>query len=135
MPRSKLTLDRALEIIPKICQQDTAQSDLWTPERPVTGHCALASVLIKSNFGGKIVRAEMNNGVIHYWNQLSTGAWVDATRAQFDDWVVPCEIDVDTPEHLYWFEDTEDKYVKFRRRFQIEWTQMIVGSNTTLKTN
>lgn len=58
----------------------------WTPERPGTGHCAVAAILIRDHFGGTIVQgwASQPGGAptAHFWNRLQ-GLEVDATWEQF----------------------------------------------------
>lgn len=115
-----LTLDRLLDVLVQCWDEDTTQNpDGWDPDRPAAGQCAVSSMVIQSYFGGELLRGVTNKGTVHYWNQLDNGAWVDATRSQFDPDELITEYVVRPPDYLYKFQDTVDRYMTLLGRVQI----------------
>jgi hypothetical protein len=113
-----MDLNLVLEAVPLAAQSRPFLAQLDKNSKtddPSAGFCVLACVFIKRNFGGTIARALMSNNVTHYWNVLPSGAWVDATRSQFDNDIYPTYVLADCPEHVYWFEDTKNKYNAFEK--------------------
>lgn len=53
----------------------------WTKEIPSTGQCAVTSLIVHDEFGGKIHK---NSKFNHYWNELPSGRIVDLTKDQFN---------------------------------------------------
>lgn len=70
-----------------VTRETSSAPDLWTPENPMLGHCAVASVVAQDYFGGSILRATLKGTDFeylrsHYWNLLPDGE-IDFTKAQF----------------------------------------------------
>jgi hypothetical protein len=93
MPQTLISLERFLEILPTVCAKETAagKGAGWTPENPLWGHCAVASLLIQKLFGGTLERASLAGtpfaaGGSHYRNRLPDGSMIDSTAAQFGHW-------------------------------------------------
>lgn len=66
-------------------RRDTSElPDRWTSERPSTGHCHLAALLLRQRHGGEILRGTVDDGIpfTHYLNAID-GAWIDSTVEQF----------------------------------------------------
>jgi hypothetical protein len=64
---------------------DTSElPDRWTVERPSTGHCHVAALLLQQRHGGEILRGTVDDGITftHYLNAID-GAWIDSTVDQF----------------------------------------------------
>ena len=59
----------------------------WTPDNPSLGQCAVTALLVQSEYGGDIIRAEMEgfgpDSWSHYWNRLPNGDECDLTWEQF----------------------------------------------------
>lgn len=115
------TLENVLEALSHSWGPDTAQNP--SPYRgPASGQCAVSSMIIQEWFGGDLLRAVVKswptarNGIVHYWNRLPSGVWVDSTRDQFYNEEVPYEIMVRPPEYLYKFEDTVERYERLKVR-------------------
>lgn len=93
---------------------DTAQDSIGS--NPASGQCCVSSLVIQSHFGGNLLRASMIHPsptmrpVVHYWNELPDGTWLDVTRSQFSSHWFPAKVTVNPDEKLYWFEDTKRKY-------------------------
>lgn len=73
-----------LELQRRWCADTSFWPDEWTPDRPSHGQCAVTALLVHDRFGGELLRT-VNQGVPHYWNQLSS-VEVDLTRDQFEVW-------------------------------------------------
>lgn len=56
--------------------------DRWEESNPAIGQCAVTSLIVQDNLGGKIFK---NDQLRHYWNETSSGKIVDLTREQFPD--------------------------------------------------
>ncbi len=73
----------------EVAGKDTsADPDGWTPQNPLWGHCAIASLLAQDYFGGTLLRGSLE-GVekyahlkSHFWNDLPDGE-VDFTAEQY----------------------------------------------------
>src|SRR3989344_4637066 len=89
-PERERRLKEYLECIVRACSLETSSDpNNWTPENPLYGHCAVVALLVQEEFGGKLLRASLENvgGYeqmrSHYWNLLPIGAEVDLTAGQF----------------------------------------------------
>jgi len=74
------------------CSRETSSDpEHWTPENPLWGHCAVASLIAQNFFGGTIVCVSLEHLPqyaymrSHYFNKLPDGAWLDLTRRQFPE--------------------------------------------------
>lgn len=79
------TVNNISEKLKSIYNQDTCYHgdvDRWSKENPTIGHCAVASLLIQSIFGGKIAKTTVKRHS-HYFNILPNGEIFDATAEQF----------------------------------------------------
>lgn len=96
---------------------DTAQ-DAIKSRGPASGQCAVSSLIIHDCFGGSILRGSVATDegfVVHYWNELPGGFWLDSTRDQFEEWEIAVNVRPALIED-YWFSDTERKYSILRAR-------------------
>jgi hypothetical protein len=90
---------------------DTTQTpERYDAEHPAAGQCCVSSLVVRDVLGGVMLRGVTNRGTVHYWNELPSGAWYDATRAQFDDEEVIVVVQRDYDHGLYWFRDTIERY-------------------------
>lgn len=85
-------LDAFAELLPRLCDRETsADPDGWTPQNPLWGHCAVASLAAQDRFGGALLRASLEKFPkwaqmrSHYWNRFMHGAQRDFTKPQFGD--------------------------------------------------
>jgi len=73
------------------CSRETAYNpDLWSPENPFFGHCAVIALIVQDLNGGKIQGRYFPEEWIdnlgsksHYWNILQDGILIDLSRDQF----------------------------------------------------
>lgn len=72
-----------------VCARDTSADPAgWTPENPLWGHCAVASLAAQDRFGGSLLRASLETFPkfahmrSHYWNRFPNGTQRDFTIAQ-----------------------------------------------------
>lgn len=86
----ELTPNGFKELLPVICDQETSQdSNGWTPENPLWGHCAVVSLVAQNLFGGELLRGSLTEVPgfehmrSHYWNKLADGNIEDFTKPQF----------------------------------------------------
>lgn len=107
--------------------EDTAQNP--NPSRgPASGQCVVSSMIVQDYYGGYLLKAEMSSAshhfglqpssptIVHYWNQLPGGIWLDTTRDQFETWWVPTAVVIRPPDYLYKFEDTVKRYKLLKSR-------------------
>jgi len=85
-------LDAFAALLPSLCDRETsADPDGWTPENPLWGHCAVASLVAQDRFGGALMRGSLEpfpkwaHMRSHYWNRLPDGSERDLTYPQFGD--------------------------------------------------
>lgn len=57
--------------------------NLWSPEHPEIGHCAVASLMLAKYCGYAIYKVKVGRRT-HYYNVDSDGTVIDATSAQFE---------------------------------------------------
>jgi len=64
------------QVLIRICDKETsADPENWSPDNPLWGHCAVASLLAQDVFGGDLVRASLEGTPFatmrsHYWNRF-----------------------------------------------------------------
>src|SRR3989344_3738326 len=125
-----MTVEQFGEILPGLCSKETsADPDGWTPENPTWGHCAVATMVAQDMFGGKIMRASLENTAFakmrsHYFvrfDETKGDALVlDPTDAQFRPSLDPDDksfffqlyqhSESRTLEYLWSDERTRDRY-------------------------
>lgn len=120
-----MNLEIVLEALRNSWGEDTAQNPI-KENGPASGQCCVSSMIIQDLFGGELLRAEMStfdaltNGrdetIVHYWNELPGGVWVDSTRSQFTPNWVPISLVIRPKEYLWKFEDTMNRYEILRDR-------------------
>jgi len=77
------------QVLIRICDKETsADPENWSPDNPLWGHCAVASLLAQDVFGGDLVRASLEGTPFatmrsHYWNRFPGSLEIDFTAAQF----------------------------------------------------
>ncbi len=57
-------------------------STLWTPERPVGGHCGVSTLVAHDHLGGEILKSRFGD-IWHFYNRID-GVRADFTDCQFD---------------------------------------------------
>lgn len=62
--------------------ETSSSPEQWSPSNPAWGQCAVTALIIQDNFGGELLRCQIN-GISHYWNRLPDGTEVDFTKEQF----------------------------------------------------
>ena len=87
---TKVTPEQLKALLPSICERETSQdSNNWSPENPLWGHCAVVSLVAQNLFGGELLRGSLTEVPgfehmrSHYWNQLADGSIEDFTKPQF----------------------------------------------------
>ena len=76
-------------VIAGIAKRETSADPVnWTVSNPLSGHCAIVSLLAQDIYGGEILRASLEGTEwkrmrSHYWNKLPSGE-IDFTEAQFE---------------------------------------------------
>jgi len=75
---------RDFEVLVRRCwvRETSAAPELWSPQNPSRGQCAITALLIQDEFGGDLLRGVVS-GESHYWNRLPDGTVVDLTLEQF----------------------------------------------------
>lgn len=110
-------------ILPKICDKETTQAPTdWTPKNPLSGHCAVVSLVAQNLYGGDLLRASLEGTPCaamrsHYWNKLPEGTEEDFTRPQFGD-TPPHTLEavVRTRAYVLSNEDTKQRYKRLSLR-------------------
>ena len=62
------------------CAETSYDPGYWKDEKEGDGQCYVTALLVKTLYGGKVLRAETEDGSIHYWNELPNGIQIDLTR-------------------------------------------------------
>lgn len=115
-----------LDKLRNIGAKDTsADPDGWTPENPLWGHCAVASLLAEDVFGGELVRASLKEHPkyaylrSHFWNRLPDGSDIDFTTEQYPDLLFQNLVgDVRSRESVLESPDTQRRYALLQERFK-----------------
>lgn len=108
-----------------VCKLDTSADPWgWTPENPLWGHCAVASVLAQDFFGGELVRYSLETVKgyeylkSHYANLLPNGEIVDFTISQYPKNIVEgLAYELRTRERVLSYPDTLRRYELLKSRF------------------
>jgi hypothetical protein len=76
----------------QVVSADTsADPEGWTPQNPLWGHCAVASLLAQDEYGGDILRGSLEEIPkyahlrSHFWNLLPDQTQFDFTAEQYLD--------------------------------------------------
>lgn len=104
----------------------TTANEVFVPENPSAGQCAVSALLLQELLGGDLLWAEVQTpqgeGISHYWNRID-GVEYDLTREQFPEGSVipggaPKKGDFSsTRERVLSFEKTRTRYAILRHRF------------------
>ena len=84
-----ISIEEFKALLPSICDQVTAvDTNAWTPNNPLIGHCAVVTLLAQNLFGGEILRTTLENTEFanmgsHYFNLLPGFIMMDFTAPQF----------------------------------------------------
>ncbi|MDP4010267.1 MAG: hypothetical protein Q8P37_00160 [Candidatus Spechtbacteria bacterium] len=113
-----------MQILLRICDKKTsADPEYWTPQNPLWGHCAVASLLAQDVFGGDLVRASLEGTPFatmrsHYWNRFPNGMEIDFTAIQFGETIPPRLIpQIRERDYLLSNAETRQRYELLRVRF------------------
>lgn len=119
------SLENILEALRNSWGEDTAQNPVEGAGIS-SGQCCVSSMIIQDYFGGELLRAEMStfgnltvqkpDVIVHYWNELPGGVWLDSTRDQFNYNWIPISIVKRPKEYLWKFEDTMNRYDILNKR-------------------
>lgn len=133
MSQEKISAEEFSKIVPKICDRDTsADSEHWSEENPMWGHCAVVSLLAQEQFGGTLLRQSLENVDeleylrSHYSNKLPDDLEVDFTLEQFQG-----RLPKDLPkeerlrERVLSYPDTQKRYELLKSRFQAELVKIL----------
>jgi len=71
-------------------------STLWTPERPVGGHCGVSTLVAHDHLGGEILKSRFGT-IWHFYNRID-GKRVDFTECQFESPHDYCDLPSDRGE-------------------------------------
>lgn len=69
-------------------RETSADADIWTPEVPSLGQCAVTAMVVQDGLGGDLLRSTVR-GISHYWNRIDGMGELDLTRAQFGKDAIP----------------------------------------------
>lgn len=111
------------QTIPTVWAADTSSTpDLWTPENPALGQCAVTALVLQDYYGGDLLRVT-NRGEGHYFNCIVdpiTGAptRIDLTWSQFsqESWEPEDDEQVRDRAYVLSFPDTVRRYELLRDR-------------------
>lgn len=124
-------------LVRKYASRETSvpPAELWTPENPLYGHCAVATALCEDFCGGTTKRGvippewrEKLGYKSHYWNVLPDGSDYDLSREQFppdfpyDAFIkgeVGSEFSVDVRARILGNDDTRKRYERLRQQVEI----------------
>lgn len=118
-----ITVGKFEKILPLVCAKDTSSSgDTWNVENPLWGHCAVASLVAQNLFGGKILRASLENTPFasmrsHYVNQLPDGTIIDFTTEQFGKTYPVLQFEERGRSYLLSHAETKKRYKELALRF------------------
>jgi hypothetical protein len=89
--------------------ETSATPEIWTPENPSAGQCAVTALWVHDELGGVLVRGTIAGGS-HYWNRFSDGSELDLTRQQFEVWLLDQEPFERDRSYVLSFPDTQRRY-------------------------
>jgi uncharacterized protein (DUF952 family) len=85
---------------------DPVDRDVWSPDNPSRGQCAVTALVVQDLCGGELLLAEVHYADgsrqgLHYWNRLGEGVELDLTREQFHaDEIIQTAEPVERPADL-----------------------------------
>lgn len=98
------------------CRETSADPDIWTPNVPSIGQCAVTAMVVQDGLGGDLLRSTVR-GISHYWNSIPGMGELDLTRAQFGDGSVPDAAPIIRDrEYLEGSPETMERYALLRER-------------------
>lgn len=111
MPEDLGELGLNVELIQRSWNRYTsATPELWTPQNPARGQCAVTALVAQDIVGGDLVRTTVN-GESHYANRLDDGAIFDLTFQQFPEGSEPDgPFEVRSREYVVSYPDTYRRY-------------------------
>lgn len=113
MKNVEIKINNLKNRIKQVASEETARptnSEKWSFNNPLWGHCALVAVIFQNKFGGKIMRGIIaENGFSHYWNKLDDKEY-DLTREQFKSYVHIIDPQECTIERILSNPDTLKRY-------------------------
>lgn len=106
-------------------KETSADPDGWTPENPLWGHCAVASLLAQDYFGGELMRGALDGHPkyahlrSHFWNSLPEGEF-DFTAEQYPDLKFSSlSKELRDRERILNHPDTQRRYTLLKTRFEV----------------
>ena len=84
-------------------------SSLWTENNPSRGQCGVTSLVIQDTFGGDILKTQLANGQLHFYNRIENKR-IDFTDEQFIEAIVYLDQLATRAEA---FTDTNDEQYKY----------------------
>ncbi len=131
---TKITPQRFKEILPTICDRETAlDPEGWSPENPLWSHCAIVSVKAQEYFGGEILRGsllehpEFAHMRSHYWNSIE-----DFTAPQFGD-RYPAGMQPEIKQRSYILDAKYPKTIERYKLLSYRLAKTLSGDNPLLK--
>lgn len=98
------------------CRETSADADIWSPDAPSIGQCAVTALIVQDRLGGDLLRSTVR-GISHYWNRIDGGAELDLTRAQFGADTIPDARPIARDrDYVLSFPDTAARYQLLRER-------------------
>jgi hypothetical protein len=92
-------------------------SSLYTEKCPARGQCGVTSLVIQDNFGGEILKTQINNET-HFYNRIK-GEAIDFTASQFEQ--MPNYEDVTTSRYEAMSDTNESQYKYLKDKFIINY--------------
>jgi len=116
--KSLIPVEEFKALLPLICDCETSRdTEHWTPENPLCGHCAVGALVAQNLFGGELLRAslaeipEFAHMRSHYWNRLPDGTEVDFSAPQFGGrYPVGLKSEARTRSYVLSFPETAKRY-------------------------
>jgi hypothetical protein len=108
-PGSLVVSSRLVHAMRRAWSAATSANENWSPDNPSVGQCAVTALIVSDFYGGELVRGIVC-GESHYWNRLPSGAEVDLTRDQFQNFALESEPDVRGRDFVLSFPDTTHRY-------------------------
>lgn len=98
-------------------RETSVDPDVWTPDNPTYGHCAVAALVVQDELGGDLLRCPIPGGS-HYWNRLPNGCELDVTAGQFGRPIDRVGVEVRSREYMLSSPATAARYEALREKMQ-----------------